>query len=272
MASRLDTHIARLKARGFAWPIPWEIVEDIARREDCRLKAYLCKAGKPTIAWGETSGVTLDMEWTAEQCDSCFYTQILRYRAKVEAMLDVPANANQLGALVSLAYNIGLRGDKPKKGLYWSSVRRLHNAGDQVGCARAFLLYDKFTNPSTEQLEVSNGLVARRAAEAALYLQSVEGAPAERMPQAVEPESSLTKSPINAGGAVTVITGVVAGANSVSEQLGTATGFLASAKGFAGQIVEIIGVPPGVLLAVVLIAAGLLVMHWRGKQRAGGFA
>jgi hypothetical protein len=174
---------------------------------------------------------------------------------------------------VSLAYNIGLRRDKPTKGgLYHSSVRRLHNAGDSAGAARAFGLYNQARNPTTGQLEVFAGLASRRASEAAFYLRAVEGAPTERMPQAVEPESSLAKSPINVGGAVTVVTGVAAGANSVSEQLGTATGFLASAKAFASQIVEFIGVPPGVLMAVVLIAAGLLIMHWRNKQREGGFA
>lgn len=272
MASRLDAHIARLKARDFNWPIPWEIVEDLARREDCRLVAYRCPSGVWTLGWGETEQVTPGMSWTGDQCDSRLYMELCEYTRKVEAMLNLPANESQLGALVSLAYNIGLRGDKPKKGLYWSSVRRLHNAGDTAGAARAFGLYNQARNPATGRLEVLAGLASRRASEAAFYLRPVEGAPSERMPQAVAPESSLGKSPINLGGAATVLTGIATGASTVSEQLGTATGVLASAKSFASQIVEIVGVPPGVLAAVVLIAAGLLVMHWRKKQRDGGFA
>jgi len=265
MASRLDTHVERLKARRFAWPIPWASVEDIARWEDCRTAAYRCPAGTPTIAWGETENIRLDMQWTEDQCDARFFQQIVRYTRKVEALLDKEANANQLGALVSLSYNIGLGA------LARSTVLRKHNEGDFEAAGRAFGLWNKAKNPTTGTLEPMGGLTARRAAETALYLQPAGDMPTVRMPQAVEAESSLTKSPINIGGAVTAVTGTAAGASAINEHLGSANSFLTSVKGFAANVAEVVGLPPGLLVALILVGAGLTIMHWRRKQRDGGW-
>ena len=100
----------------------------------------------------------------------------------------------------------------------------------------------------------------------------MEGTPKERIPQAVEGESSLSASPIARGGAVTVATGAVAGASSLADQLGGVSGTLATAKEFAGQMVDFIGMPPGMIGAVVLVLAGYYVMRWRKRQRDEGFA
>lgn len=71
---------------------------------------------------------------------------------------------NQYNALVSLAYNIGA-------GAFCSSsvVSRL-NAGDAIGAANAFLLWNKITDPATGQLVVSAGLVRRRDQEREIFL------------------------------------------------------------------------------------------------------
>ena len=272
--NRLDDHIRRLQNRNYAWPIPWADVEALGRSEDCRLVAYLCPAGVPSIGWGETAGgITLDMRWTEDQCDAVFFKEVCRYTSRVESMLEKPANPNQLGAMVRFTYNIGFRRDKPTKaGFYWSSVRRLHNEGNYTAAARAFGLQNMYTDPDTGQKVVSKGLTARRAAESAAYTRPVEGTPKERIPQAVEGESSLSASPIARGGAVTVATGAVAGASSLADQLGGVSDTLASAKEFAGQVVDFIGLPPGTLGAVILVLAGYYVMKWRKKQRDEGFA
>jgi GH24 family phage-related lysozyme (muramidase) len=254
MSTRIQAHLARLKGRGYDWPIPWEAVADIGLREDCRLVAYRCPAGVPTIGWGETVGVTMDMRWTADQADARFFQQGTRYARKVEAMLDVPANENQLGALVSLAYNIGLGA------LAKSTVLRKHNAGDFEAAARAFGLWNKAR--VNGQLTVLRGLTTRRAAEAAMYLKQMEDAPGERMPQAVEPESKLAASPIAQGGATTVGVGGLAALTTISDQ----------AKGVADKVSEFLGLPPAALAAAVLVIAGLGVMHWRSKQRSDGWA
>jgi len=275
----IDRHIARLKARGYRWPIPWEVVEDMGRREDCRLVSYLCPAKVWTIGWGETEGIVPGMKWTEDQADARFYQQVAIYAKKVEAMLDLPPNANQLGACVSLAYNIGLRRDKPKAGFYWSSVRRLHNAGDFDGAARSFHLFNQARNRQTGVLEVLPGLVSRRAAEAAMYLRPVEGDQYERMPQAVAGESSLAKSPISQSGAITAGAGAVTAATSMADQVSETSGLLGAVKGLLGsvkdvvhQVADAVGIPPGTLLALALIVAGIAIMRHRDRQRREGWA
>lgn len=263
--SRIDAHIARLKGRNFDWPISWNAVEFIGRKEDCRLVAYRDVAGVWTIAWGETEGVTPDMRWTENQCDARFHQQVARFTRKVEDMLTEPTNENELGALVSLAYNIGLGG------LSKSTALRQHNAGNKAAAARAFGLWNKARDPDTKQLREVRGLTARRAAEAAMYLTPIDGAPRDPMPQAVEPESSLTASPIARGGAATVAAGAVTGGTALVDQLGDATGTLGAVKAFGAQVGEFIGLPPGAILAVVLIGAGYVVVKWRKRQRDGGW-
>lgn len=276
----LDRHIARLKARGYTWPIPWECVERMARFEDCRLSAYKCPAGVWTIGWGETEDIKPGMRWTEDQVDARYYTEVVKYARKVEAMCTVDPTPNQLGGLCMLAYNIGLRRDKPKKGgLYHSSVLRLHNAGDFDGAARAFHLYNKARSQVTGQLEVLPGLVTRRAWEAAIYLQPYEDDAPERMPQAVAEESKLTASPIAQGGAVTTAVGAAAGATELVQQIDQTSGVLGSVKAAFGQVRELgaqvadfIGLPPSLIVAVVLVAAGVMITRNRRKQRREGWA
>ena len=69
-----------------------------------------------------------------------------------------PTNANQFGAMCSLAYNIGLGH------FLGSSVLRFHRVGEHHQAAAAFADWDKGGGRSLP------GLVRRRAAEAALYL------------------------------------------------------------------------------------------------------
>jgi lysozyme len=263
VTSRIDTHLARLTMRNYAWPIPWRDVEALGRSEDCRLAAYRCIAGKPSIAWGETEGVTMDMRWTPDQCDARFLQQVTRYARRVDAMCEEPCNDNQRGALVRLAYNIGL------EALAKSTAMRKHNAADFKAAARAMLLWDKFTNPRTGQLEVSDALAARRAAESARYLEPVEGAPAERLPQAVAPEPSMTKSPTTLTGAGTVGGGVLVGISSLADQAG---GVVDGLLGMGNRMAEFVGVSPQQGLALVLIAAGGLVLYRRFRQRSQGVA
>jgi lysozyme len=264
VSTRIDAHIARLKARGWDFGIPWAAVELMGRREDCRLVAYQCIAGVWSIGWGETEGIAPDMRWTEDQADARFLQQIRRYAAKVDALCTVPPTPHQLGAIVSLAYNIGLQA------FARSTVLRQHNAGNHDAASRAFGLWNKARVNGV--LQEVRGLTLRRAAEQALYLTPDEEAPGERMPQAVAPETSLAKSPIAQGGAVTAGAGVLTGATSIAGQLEDASGTLSSVKAVADQVVQFVGLPPGVLVAVVMVGAGFAVYHWRAKQRREGWA
>jgi lysozyme len=83
--------------------------------EKCRLKAYLCQAGVPTIGWGTTvycSGhkVKLGDEITQEQADNEFLWHFEDMTDRVRALLKFPdlLSENQMGAILSLVYNIGI--------------------------------------------------------------------------------------------------------------------------------------------------------------------
>lgn len=252
----------RLPDPNLPWPIPLAAVGIIAEREGCRLRTYKCPAGVWTIGWGETDpekarpGATC----TQQQADRWLLEDLQRRAVRVQTMLTVHAEPNQLGALVSLAYNIGI------EALARSTVIKRHNAGDPEAAARAFGLWNQARVKG--QLQVLPGLTARRAAEAALYLTPEPDAPRERMPQAVAAESSIAASPIAQGGAVTVGTGALA----LLQEAGAQATPVGDALGKVKEIVVgTLGVPADLFLPVVLLAAGAAVLYWRWKQRSGGW-
>lgn len=132
--------------------------------ESCELEAYRDAVGIPTIGWGNTyyldgRKVRMGDRLTQVQADVLFARILERdFAAPVRAMLgDRPTKPAQFGAMVCLAYNIGT------KGFGQSTVLREHRAGNFDRAANAFALWNKAGG------KVLNGLVRRRAAEAALY-------------------------------------------------------------------------------------------------------
>lgn len=248
--------------RDLAWPIAWAGVEEIARSEGCRLRAYRDIAGVWTIGWGETEGVTAGMVWTHAEADRRLLERLEYFARHVWDMLQRPANPHQFAAMVSLAYNIGLAG------FARSTVLKAHNRGDAESAARAFALWNKARVNGVRR--VVAGLTARRAREAALYLAPapearppldavpVEAAGAVMDMPAAEPESRLAASPIAQSGAVSIATGGLAAASSVSADVrDIAWGF---------------GIDPIMVVAVVAITVGAVVLWQRHKQRRLGWA
>lgn len=242
------------------WPIPLAAVELIARAEGLRLKAYRCPAGVPTIGWGETDGVQMGDTCTKEEADRWLLEDVTERARQVRALCTRPPSANELGALVSLAYNIGVAA------LAKSTALRQHNAGQHEAAARAIELWDKARVNGV--LTTLPGLTARRARERALYLTPDEPR-ADPMPQAVEAESKMTASPINKGGAIAIGAGVLQGLSEWGESVGKIKAPLDAAR---SVLVDTLGVPVELILPLVLIAAGALVIRWRRRQRAEGYA
>jgi len=174
------------------WPIPLAAVAIIAESEGLRLAAYRCPAGVPTIGWGETDGVRMGDTCTREQADRWLLEDVTDRTKAVRAMCTRDPSANELGALVSLAYNIGV------EALRKSTALRQHNAGDHLAASRAICLWDKARVGGV--LTTLPGLTARRAREQALYLTPDESVP-QPVPQAVEAESPITSSPVARTGA-----------------------------------------------------------------------
>jgi len=251
-----------LPNRALDWPIAWAGVEEVARSEGCRLRAYRDITGVWTIGWGETEGVTEGMVWSRAEADLRLCARLGEFSRGVRARLTRAATANQLAAMVSLAYNIGLAA------FGRSSVLAAHNRGDDLAAARAFGLWNKARVDGV--LREVRGLTARRAREAALYLAAAPESlpPLDAVPEELaggvidmpepEPESRLAASPIAQGGVASMVTGGLAAAS--------------SASGSVREISWGLGVDPLLILAAVAVVAGAVVLFWRNKQRRDGWA
>lgn len=131
----------------------------IKQFEGCKLTAYLCPAGVPTIGWGSTGpDIKLGMTWTQEQADERLERDVKRFYDGVVQLVTAKATPNQTAACTSLSYNIGLGNFRA------STVLRKLNEGDIAAAADAFRMWNKGGG------KVLPGLVARREAERTLFL------------------------------------------------------------------------------------------------------
>lgn len=242
------------------WAIPLAAVELIANAEGLRLKAYRCPAGVLTCGWGETDGIAAHTVWTKAEADNRLCGSLDEYASQVKAMCTDEPTENELGAMVSLAYNIGLGAFRK------SSVLKAHNRGDAQSASRAFGLWNKARVNGV--LQPLAGLTSRRAAEAALYLKPPDEVQS-RMPQAVESVGGLGKSPTVVTGAASVAVGAVSVFAEAGQHLGTFGGFAGQAK---TVIVETLGIPQSALVPVLLVLVGGIVVWRRFGQRIKGWA
>lgn len=80
--------------------------------EGCRLNAYKCSAGVPTIGYGNTyypngDKVQMNDVITLQQAIELFDNLIVRYERIVNSKLKVEVKQNEFDALVSHTYNTG---------------------------------------------------------------------------------------------------------------------------------------------------------------------
>lgn len=235
-------------------------------------------SGKPwTIGYGFTDNVREGDRMTRAQADARLARELRPRAEAVRAACTVAPNENQLAAMVCLAFNIGTAG------FLKSIVLRCHNRGDFAGAARAFRLWNKAGG------QVSAGLEARRAAEAALYLRAMPTLAAVRVqpdfarsapapipdfeeslalavaapepapiPQQVDGESGARHSPIVLGTSISGGAGVLSLLSETSRTIGDIRYSLGDWL-------------PYVLLALVIGGAAWAIWS-RIKQRRGGWA
>ena len=129
----------------------------VKEAEGLRLSAYLCPAGIPTIGYGHTKGVKLGDTCTREQAEKWLENDFFTAKQEVKAVVKVPLKENQLDALASFVFNLGVRK------LIQSTLLKKLNAGDYSGAAAEF---DKWVFAGGVKL---NGLVKRRAKERQLF-------------------------------------------------------------------------------------------------------
>lgn len=136
-----------------------DCVELIKRFEAFRSNPYLCPAGRPTIGYGHTAGVTMQTsEITQRGAEQLLAQDLASIARAVCSLVAVPLAQGQFDALVSFAFNAGIGA------LQSSTLLRLLNAGDSAGAADEFV---RWVHANGKELP---GLVRRRAAERSLFL------------------------------------------------------------------------------------------------------
>lgn len=230
-------------------------IDLIKSRESCRLKAYKCPAGIWTIGYGHTGSEVHDgWEISQDEAETLLRSDLLVFDAGVQRDCAQSTDC-QHSAMVSLAYNIGL-GNFAK-----SSVMRLHNADRYAEAAQAFALWNKAGG------KVLAGLVSRRAAEAALYLEDLPQETISAVPNA-DGEKSLTDSRTMNGQAIAG-TATVAGTglsalNAHSDTLSQITDQLGGIASYLPQI--------GYAIAALTIGGIALSIYGRWRDRQEGRA
>lgn len=137
--------------------------------ESCSLIAYLdgedwmpMKDRTWTIGWGNTfyangTPVKEGDVCSQSEADSEFLHDITEIKTKLCNMIMVRLSQEQMGAVISLAYNIGIREFKN------STLLKKLNEGDYGGAAAEFKWWRK------DGGEISAGLVRRRISETNLF-------------------------------------------------------------------------------------------------------
>lgn len=140
----------------------------IKRFEGLKLRAYLCPAGLPTIGYGSTfyedgSKVKLGDVITIDRADKLLIHTVAQFERQVDAAVTSTINANQLGALTSFAFNVGMGNFRR------STLLRLVNANPNNAAIR-----QEFMKWNKAKGQVLAGLTRRRTAEADLYFTQIK--------------------------------------------------------------------------------------------------
>lgn len=134
----------------------------VKKYEGCKLEAYKCPADVWTVGVGHTgSDVCEGLKWTQAQADAALNKDLLRALNDARKVIDVGLNDKQMAAIVSFVFNLGIGNFRN------STLLKKINKGDFLGASKEFL---KWTYGGGRQLP---GLVARREAEAKLFMEHV---------------------------------------------------------------------------------------------------
>jgi lysozyme len=139
----------------------------IKKFEGLKLQAYLCPANVWTIGYGSTfyengSKVQPGDKITIERADRLLFDMVKRFENGVKGIVKSDLNINQLGALTSFAFNVGIGA------LQKSTLLKKVNANPNDPTIR-----NEFMRWTRAGGKVLNGLVKRREAESNLYFQLV---------------------------------------------------------------------------------------------------
>ena len=132
-------------------------IELIRHFEGCCLDAYLCPAGVWTIGYGHTADVKEGDSIDQEAAEAFLIEDLEKFEQAVTRLVEVPLTQQQFDALVSWTFNLGA-GNLAESTL----LRKLNN----YQYAEVPEQMMRWVRAGGQVLE---GLVRRRAAEAALF-------------------------------------------------------------------------------------------------------
>lgn len=124
-------------------------------------EAYVDPVGVVTVCYGHTATARLGQHFSKDHCDKLLQTDLAAFNKAVSDRVKVPVSQAQRDALVSFTYNVGV-GNFER-----STLLRKLNSGDY--CAAAY----EFPKWKYAGGRVLPGLVTRRAAEQALFMEAL---------------------------------------------------------------------------------------------------
>ena len=137
--------------------ISQEGVDLIKHFEGCYLDAYLCPAGVWTVGYGHTKGVKEGDAIEQEAAEAFLIEDLESFEQAVTRLVEVPLTQQQFDALVSWTFNLGAGN------LAESTLLRKLNNYQYAEVPEQMMRWVRAGG------QVLDGLVKRRAAEAALF-------------------------------------------------------------------------------------------------------
>lgn len=241
-------------------------LELIKEFEGFRSKAYKCPAGVWTVGYGHTSAAGSPIVGpmtvvTREEAEKILERDLDQYENAVASGAKVVLNSNQFSALVSFCYNVGIGAFRG------SSVLKAVNAKNWNEVPRRLALWNKGGG------KVLPGLVRRRAAEAALFMEPVNVAPAKVAREELI-ESRETPDVPKGKPAIKSTTNIAAGTAGVIGTIGIAADISTGAARTAENANTIWGVlgpwAPWIGLVILLAAVGWIIHERMKKSKDDG--
>jgi lysozyme len=147
-------------------PIPAQALKLIREFEGFKESAYIDTDGTPVIGYGlskvDGQQVQIGDRISVTQAETALKSQLHEIQKQLKSEVKVQLNDNQLSALASLAFNVGV------DFIAESTLVRKLNAKDYLGAANEFPRWDK-ANVGGSLISLE-GLARRRQAERTLFL------------------------------------------------------------------------------------------------------
>lgn len=134
-------------------------LEIIKKYEGFSSQAYKCPAGVWTVGWGHTGrDINKDTILTREEAELMLQKDVANLQEQILFLLDDKPTTNELDALTSLVYNVGLGAFKKSR-----LLKRINLKENGELIAKEWIEFNKVNG------KVVKGLLRRRAEEICLY-------------------------------------------------------------------------------------------------------